>query len=298
MATWSIRTPLLWYIDRQRRGMRTARLTHVLSVCLLCVCVCVPLLCACVVCIRPASSQALRSGQDLFIVAASDLFGKPQSAVTADDRGVAKRAIYGILYGLGVYELAERLGVDVASASAFRNNLKQTYSGLEAYMVQVRERCRVDGYITTLFERRRYLPLIKSSDGEERAAAERQAVNSTVQGSAADLIKVAMSNIRARLNALPPIVGATAASQVVGGSDDGSGRHWQLSNLPEVPLPPARMLLQIHDELVFEVRIEHACAHPGCKAQLCRVAVCVTPRRCGCDKVWLLRSPVRCTALC
>ena len=243
--------------------MRTARLTHVLSVCLLCVCVGVPLLGACVVCIRPASSQALRSGQDLFIVAASDLFGKPQSAVTADDRGVAKRAIYGILYGLGVYELAERLGVDVASASAFRNNLKQTYSGLEAYMVQVRERCRVDGYITTLFERRRYLPLIKSSDGEERAAAERQAVNSTVQGSAADLIKVAMSNIRARLNALPPIVGATAASQVVGGSDDGSGRHWQLSNLPEVPLPPARMLLQIHDELVFEVRTEHACAHPG-----------------------------------
>ena len=99
--------------------MRTARLTHVLSVCLLCVCVGVPLLGACVVCIRPASSQALRSGQDLFIVAASDLFGKPQSAVTADDRGVAKRAIYGILYGLGVYELAERLGVDVASASAF-----------------------------------------------------------------------------------------------------------------------------------------------------------------------------------
>lgn len=195
--------------------------------------------------------EVLRGGGDIFTSAASEMYSKPAGEVTSVERQHAKRIVYGILYGMGVRELAAALDRPVHSAVAVQEQFRQRFAGLARFTETVRRTCREVGYVETLFGRRRYLPLIRSEKVVERNEAERMAVNSTFQGSAADLIKLAMCNIRQRFQEeLPPLVPA-------GGQ--GASAVWEVSNLPAQAQVPARLVLQIHDELVFEVH--RSCLH-------------------------------------
>jgi DNA polymerase-1 len=155
----------------------------------------------------------------------SRLFGVPPEAVTGTQRAQAKTVNFGVLYGQGPYGLARTLGIPNAEAAAFIQAYKKTYAGVVAYLDHTLEDARRTGYVTTLLNRRRYIPAIRSKSAAARAAAERLAINTPIQGSAADLIKVAMVELDRRLR-----------------TDRLRGR----------------LLLQVHDELVLESPAEEA----------------------------------------
>ena len=140
-------------------------------------------------------------------------------------RRAAKSVNFGIIYGQTAYGLAIELGIPRAEAQRYINSYFKKYPGIKEYMDAAIEMARRDGYVTTMLGRRRYLPDIKASNRQVRQFAERNAINSPLQGSAADLIKVAMNAIHHRLEA------------------EGFA---------------ARMILQVHDELVFEAPVEEA----------------------------------------
>lgn len=146
--------------------------------------------------------------------------------VSKDQRNQAKQLTYAVLYGLGAYALAQKLNTDPASAAQLSRSFLKSMPGLEAWMKGVVEDCRMNGYVTMLSGRRRYLPDIHSVDPALQSAAVRQAINSIVQGSAADLIKKSMVALNARL------------------------QQEQLDGA-------ARLVLQVHDELLFEVKTGH-----------------------------------------
>jgi len=158
--------------------------------------------------------------QDIHAATAGLIFDIPISEVTADHRRKAKEINFGIIYGMSRFGLASRLHIDVDEAEAFIRDYMATYPGIELYMRKVVREARETGYVETMMQRRRYLPEIKSANRQIREFAERTAINSPIQGSAADLIKKAMINIQ---------------------------RYILKENLP------AWMILQVHDELVFEV---------------------------------------------
>jgi DNA polymerase-1 len=173
----------------------------------------------------PVLVDAFARDLDVHRDTASRLFGIPPEAVSATQRAQAKTVNFGVLYGQGPYGLARTLGIPNAEAAAFIHAYKKTYAGVVGYLDSTLEEARRSGYVTTLLNRRRYIPAIRSKSAAARAAAERLAVNTPIQGSAADLIKVAMVELDRRLR----------AERLRG-----------------------RLLLQVHDELVLESPAEEA----------------------------------------
>ncbi len=162
------------------------------------------------------------SGQDFHSATASKIFGVPVPEVTREMRARAKTANFGIIYGISAFGLSERLTIGRKEAKELIDGYFSSYPGVKAYMDDSIRRAREYGYVTTMFGRRRYLPDIHSRNQVVRGNAERNAINAPLQGSAADIIKIAMVRIAGRL---------------------------------ENELPEAKMILQVHDELIFEVEI-------------------------------------------
>lgn len=163
--------------------------------------------------------QAFRQGGDIHRQTAAIIFEVPIESVTAEMRGQAKTINFATIYGQGPFALARQLGITQDEARAFIAQYFQRFAGVRAYLDRMVRLARDRGYVETIFGRRRYIPEIRDRNFNLRSFGERTAANSPVQGSAADLIKVAMKNIHAAI------------------------REQRLS---------ARMLLQVHDELVFE----------------------------------------------
>jgi len=169
--------------------------------------------------------KAFREGKDIHTVTASEVLGIPAAKVTNEHRSLAKAINYGIAYGMGARKFAAETGLTVNEGKKFIETYFDRYPGVKRYLEKTKEEARRDGYVSTLFGRRRYLPDITSENDRARAAAERAAVNMPVQGTAADVMKKAMIEIDRRL------------------------RKGDLG---------ARMILTIHDELLFEVAPDHA----------------------------------------
>lgn len=162
---------------------------------------------------------AFHEGQDIHTKTASDVFGVNLEEVTPDMRDAAKAVNFGIIYGISDYGLSQNLNITRKEANDFINTYLTSFPGVKKYMDNTISEARENGYVTTLMNRRRYLPEIKSSNFNIRSFAERTAMNTPIQGSAADIIKQAMIDMAARLEA--------------------EGME-------------TRMLLQVHDELIFE----------------------------------------------
>ena len=162
------------------------------------------------------------SGQDIHSATASKIFSVPLNEVTREMRARAKTANFGIIYGISAFGLSERLTIGRKEAKELIDGYFNSYPGVKAYMDESIRRARESGFVTTMYGRRRYLPDIHSRNQVVRGNAERNAINAPLQGSAADIIKIAMVRIAARL---------------------------------EKELPEAKMILQVHDELIFEVDI-------------------------------------------
>ena len=172
-----------------------------------------------------AMIDGFNSGEDIHRITASQVFGVPQEEVTPQMRRSAKAVNFGIVYGISPFSLSQDIGVTVAQAKEYMEKYFQHYSGVRAYMDGVVARAKADGYVTTLFARRRWVPELKSSNFNTRSFGERVALNAPIQGTAADVIKAAMILVRDRLLA-----------QGLKG----------------------RLVLQVHDELIVECPQEEA----------------------------------------
>jgi len=169
----------------------------------------------------PGLSAAFHGNQDVHRATAAEVFGVPPELVDANQRRAAKAINFGLMYGMSAFGLARQLGIDRGEAQGYMKRYFERYPGVQAFMNATREQARRDGYVETLFGRRLYLTEIHSRNQGLRAGAERAAINAPMQGTAADIIKRAMITV-----------------------DD-----W-LQSLAGT----ARMIMQVHDELVFEVR--------------------------------------------
>ena len=166
-----------------------------------------------------AMQEAFRSGEDFHTVTASKVFGVPVGEVTPLLRSRAKAVNFGIVYGISAFSLAQDIGVYPNEAKAYMDAYLSKYHGVRDYMKRIVNQAKENGYVDTMFGRRRYLPELKSSNFNVRSFGERVALNMPVQGSAADIIKLAMVNVANRL------------------------REEKLE---------ARLILQVHDELIVE----------------------------------------------
>jgi DNA polymerase-1 len=175
----------------------------------------------------------------VYVQLAARAFGVPTEAVSASQRQQAKVVSLGIVYGLGVAELAHKLCLAESAASRLRAQFLEQFPGVQRFLGAARAFARRHGFVLTLAGRRRYLPDIASELPGPRAYAERQAVNSVVQGSAADVIKMAMIVVSQRLGAARD---AVAAAWAAGGAP--AATEWALAR--------TQLLLQVHDELVLE----------------------------------------------
>lgn len=168
----------------------------------------------------PAFIEAFRRGGDIHRQTAAVIFGVPLEQVTSEMRARAKTINFATIYGQGPFALARQLGITQDEAKAFISQYFERFAGVRAYLDRMVQVARERGFVETIFGRRRYIPEIRDRNFNMRAFGERTATNSPVQGSAADLIKLAMLNIH------------------------GAIRDAGLQS---------RMLLQVHDELIFEV---------------------------------------------
>jgi len=164
--------------------------------------------------------EAFNSGEDLHRTMASMVFGTPVAEVTGEERSRIKATSYGLAYGLSSYGLAAQLGIPVPEAAALRERYFERFGKVRDYLEGLVAQARADGYTQTMFGRRRYLPDLRSTNRQRREMAERAALNAPIQGSAADIVKIAMMDVAAALSE------AGLAS---------------------------RLLVQIHDELLLEV---------------------------------------------
>ncbi|MFE9179032.1 DNA polymerase I [Streptomyces sp. NPDC007126] len=164
--------------------------------------------------------EAFTSGEDLHTTAAAQVFSVEQSAVDAEMRRKIKAMSYGLAYGLSAFGLSQQLNIEAAEARGLMDAYFERFGGVRDYLRRVVDEARATGYTATLFGRRRYLPDLNSDNRQRREAAERMALNAPIQGTAADIVKIAMLNVDKALNE------AGLAS---------------------------RMLLQVHDEIVLEI---------------------------------------------
>ncbi len=164
--------------------------------------------------------KAFSDGQDVHRATAAEVFATPLDAVTADQRRSAKAINFGLMYGMSAFGLARQLDIGRGEAQEYVNLYFDRYPGVKAFMDNIRETAREQGYVETVFGRRLYLPEINARNAPRRQYAERTAINAPMQGTAADIIKRAMITVHG----------------------------WLLSENVD-----ARMIMQVHDELVFEV---------------------------------------------
>ena len=143
--------------------------------------------------------EAFRSGQDVHALTASKVYGVPLEEVTAQMRSSCKAVNFGIVYGISDFSLAQDIGVSKKEAAAFIASYLETYPGVKRYMDEIKASAKESGYVETLFGRRRYLPELKSRQFNVRSFGERVAMNTPIQGTAADIIKIAMVRVRNRL---------------------------------------------------------------------------------------------------
>ena len=163
--------------------------------------------------------KAFKTNQDIHTFTASLIFDVDEKKVTAQMRNSAKRINFGIIYGMSAFGLSNDLGISPKEAETFINRYFERYPAIKKYMDHTIEQCEEKGFVLTLFGRRRYIPEIKSSNRSIRQFAQRQAINTPVQGSAADLIKLSMVNIQKEI---------------------------------EARKLKSRMIMTVHDELVFD----------------------------------------------
>jgi DNA polymerase-1 len=171
---------------------------------------------------EPGLLEAFREGRDVHVATAAGVFGVALDAVTPEMRTQAKMVNYGIAYGISAFGLAQRLGIPRTAAATIIDQYYARFAGIRAFMDRTIEFAREHGYVETVTGRRRYVRDVRSANGTVRAAAERNAINAPIQGSAADMIKIAMVRIQAEI---------------------------------EKRRLRSRMLLQVHDELVFDLFI-------------------------------------------
>jgi DNA polymerase-1 len=164
--------------------------------------------------------RAFRQGDDVHRATAAEVFGVPLDKVTHDERRAAKVINFGLIYGMSAFGVAQNLGIERTTAQAYIDSYFARYPGVKRYMDETRERARTQGYVETVFGRRLWLPEMKSGSPARRQAAERAAINAPMQGTAADLIKLAMVAVQNFLDAE------------------------KLKSL---------LIMQVHDELVLEV---------------------------------------------
>jgi DNA polymerase-1 len=136
--------------------------------------------------------RAFRAGEDVHRATAAEVFGLPLEKVTSDERRVAKVINFGLIYGMSSFGVAQNLGIDRGTAKTYVETYFARYPGVKRYMDETREKARAQGYVQTVFGRRLWLPELKSGAPIRRQAAERAAINAPMQGTAADLIKLAM----------------------------------------------------------------------------------------------------------
>ena len=168
----------------------------------------------------PGLTRAFAEGLDVHRATASEVFGIPPEGVTSEQRRYAKTINFGLIYGMGAFGLAQSLGIDQKAARNYIDRYFERFAGVRRYMDETKRSAADLGYVETVFGRRLWLPEIKGGNGPRRSGAERQAINAPMQGTAADLIKLAMIAVQAELDA-----------KALG----------------------TRMVMQVHDELVFEV---------------------------------------------
>ena len=163
--------------------------------------------------------SAFKEGIDIHTKTASDIFNVPMEAVTSNMRRIAKAVNFGIIYGISSFGLAENLEIGNREAKQFIDTYKETYPGIDRYMNSVVEKAYQDGYVTTLMNRKRYIPELQNKNHIIRSSGERIALNTPIQGTSADIIKKAMVDI---------------------------ARRFKEENLK------SKMIIQVHDELVFD----------------------------------------------
>ncbi|MCB1863183.1 MAG: DNA polymerase I, partial [Gammaproteobacteria bacterium] len=165
--------------------------------------------------------RAFAAGRDVHRATAAEVFGVDSvEQVSAEQRRSAKAINFGLIYGMSAFGLARQLGIARAAAQEYVDLYFQRYPGVREFMDRIRADAHEKGYVETVFGRRLYLPEINARNGQRRAAAERTAINAPMQGTAADIIKLAMLAVDSWIQA---------------------------------DKPPLRMIMQVHDELVFEV---------------------------------------------
>jgi DNA polymerase-1 len=172
--------------------------------------------------------QVFEQAEDIHMATAVDIFNLAPDQITRDMRRVAKTVVFGILYGISPYGLSQTLGITQQKAREYIDAYFARYTGVKAFLDKTLAEARQTGYVTTILGRRRPIPELSSSDATQRSFGERMAINNPIQGSAADLIKMAMVSLSRRLKA---------------------------------EMPQTKMILQVHDELIFETPehdVEHA----------------------------------------
>jgi DNA polymerase-1 len=210
----------------------------------------------------PALIDAFHHDADIHTAVAAQIANKDPKDVTREERSGAKMVNFGIVYGITAYGLARRLKIDDKRAAEIITNYKKKFAGITTFLQECVDQAKAKGYVTTILGRRRPIPDIESTNPSRRALAERLAINTVVQGSAADLIKVAMVGIRGATGDAGEQMAkgpkGHMAKEAVGGSNGAFGNLaiWQFGPLP--PPPPFLTLLQIHDELVFECQEQDA----------------------------------------
>ena len=165
-------------------------------------------------------TEAYRRGEDIHSVTASQVFDVPLSDVTGHQRSFAKTVNFGIVYGMGEFSLAQELGIPVKEAQKYISGYWDKYTGIREFMDSTKEKAKADGFVKTLFGRIRYIPELRSPNFNIRSFGERAASNAPIQGTAADIIKIAMVRVHKRLK------------------EEGLG---------------AKLILQVHDELILEL---------------------------------------------
>ncbi|XP_075857948.1 DNA polymerase theta [Microcebus murinus] len=200
--------------------------------------------------------QVLNTGADVFRSIAAEWKMIEPDSVGDDLRQQAKQICYGIIYGMGAKALGEQMAINENDAACYIDSFKSRYTGINHFMKETVKNCKRDGFVQTILGRRRYLPGIKDNNPYHKAHAERQAINTTVQGSAADIVKIATVNIQKQLEALH----STFKSH---GHREGVLQSDKTGLLPKrklqgmfCPIRGGFFILQLHDELLYEVAEE------------------------------------------
>ncbi|XP_076974314.1 DNA polymerase theta isoform X2 [Tamandua tetradactyla] len=200
--------------------------------------------------------QVLNTGADVFRSIAAEWKMIEPEAVGDDLRQQAKQICYGIIYGMGAKSLGEQMGIKENDAACYIDSFKSRYTGINHFMKETVKNCRRDGFVQTILRRRRYLPGIKDTNPYHKAHAERQAINTTVQGSAADIIKTATVNIQKQLETFHSTFKSHGHREGMLQCDRTGVLSKRRLQGMFCPIRGGFFILQLHDELLYEVAEE------------------------------------------